>query len=495
MKLIEKFADDVIASGAYKPLDKIYVMNKIRGFVGDEDVDGNEDQPVVAQLVDLAVKRGKIEDGQTEREILNDQLYDLMTPRPSVVNEEFWEKYQESPETATNWFYKLMTSNDYVKVAAIKKNIVFDRPTKYGNLEITINLSKPEKDPKAIAAAAHDTKKKYPQCALCMENEGYKGRLGQAARSNHRVIRIMVGGHNWGFQYSPYAYFNEHCIFLDSKHEPMQINRQTLINLVEIEEQLPAYFIGSNADLPIVGGSMLAHEHYQGGRHSFPMMKAEIKKPLHFDEYPDVEAGIVNWPMSDIRLTSANTTELINLGSHIIDVWDHYDDESLSLKAFDGDTRHHTVTPIMHRDGKKFVLDLVLRDNNTSDKYPLGIFHPHEKLWHIKKENIGLIEVMGRAILPARLKDELAEVKKFWLGEANNIADSHLPWAKEIAEKMDINADNVDEIMEQELANVFANVLENAGVFKDDEAGNAGWDRFIAQLQFGLDKLMVIQVK
>ena len=212
------------------------------------------------------------------------------------------------------------------------------------------------------------------------------------------------------------------------------------------------------------------------------MMKAEIKKPLHFDEYPDVEAGIVNWPMSDIRLTSANTTELINLGSHIIDVWDHYDDESLSLKAFDSDIRHHTVTPIMHRDGKKFVLDLVLRDNNTSDKYPLGIFHPHEKLWHIKKENIGLIEVMGRAILPARLKDELAEVKKFWLGEANNIADSHLSWAKEIAEKMDINADNVDEIMEQELANVFANVLENAGVFKDDEAGNAGWDRFIAQL-------------
>src|SRR5699024_7695087 len=243
MKLIEKFADDVIASGAYKPLDKIYVMNKIRGFVGDEDVDGNEDQPVVAQLVDVAGSAGTIVAGQTEREILNDQLYDLMTPRPSVVNEEFWEKYQESPETATNWFYKLMTSNDYVKVAAIKKNIVFDQPTKYGNLEITINLSKPEKDPKAIAAAAHDTKKKYPQCALCMENEGYKGRLGQAARSNHRVIRIMVGGHNWGFQYSPYAYFNEHCIFLDSKHEPMQINRQTLINLVEIEEQLPAYFV------------------------------------------------------------------------------------------------------------------------------------------------------------------------------------------------------------------------------------------------------------
>lgn len=482
MKLMEQYADKVIASGAYKPLDRIYVLNKIRGFVGDEDVEAKDNEPLVSQLVGLAVKRGKIEDGQTEREILNDQLYDLMTPRPSVVNHEFWEKYQQSPDTATNWFYNLCTSNDYVKVAAIKKNVVFDKPTKYGNLEITINLSKPEKDPKAIAAAAHDTKKKYPQCALCMENEGYKGRLGQAARSNHRIIRMMIGGHKWGFQYSPYAYFNEHCIFLDSKHEPMKINRQTLINLVEIEKQLPAYFVGSNADLPIVGGSMLAHEHYQGGRHSFPMMKAAIKQPLEFKDYPEVEAGIVNWPMSDIRLTSADTTQLIDLGTHIIDVWDHYSDESLDIKAFDGDTRHHTVTPIMHRDGEKFVLDLVLRDNNTSDKYPMGIFHPHEKLWHIKKENIGLIEVMGRAILPARLKSELAEVKKFWLGQDNQIADSHLPWAKEIQAKMTITPDNVDEVMEQELANVFANVLENAGVFKDDAAGQAGWSRFIEKL-------------
>lgn len=482
MKLMEAYADKVIASGAYEPLDRIYVLNKIRGFVGDEDVEAQADQPLVSQLVDLAVKRGKIEDGQTAREILNDQLYDLMTPRPSVVNHEFWEKYQQSPDTATNWFYNLCTSNDYVKVAAIKKNVVFDKPTKYGNLEITINLSKPEKDPKAIAAAAHDTKKKYPQCALCMENEGYKGRLGQAARSNHRIIRMMIGGHKWGFQYSPYAYFNEHCIFLDSKHEPMKINRQTLVNLVEIEKQLPAYFVGSNADLPIVGGSMLAHEHYQGGRHSFPMMKAAIKKPLEFKDYPDVAAGIVNWPMSDIRLTSANTAQLIDLGTHIIDVWDHYSDESLDIKAFDGDTRHHTVTPIMHRDGEQFVLDLVLRDNNTSEKYPLGIFHPHEKLWHIKKENIGLIEVMGRAILPARLKSELAEVKKFWLGLDNQIADSHLPWAKAVQAKMTITKDNVDEIMEQELASIFANVLENAGVFKDDAAGQAGWSRFIEKL-------------
>ena len=483
MKLMEKFADQVIASGTYEPLDRIYVLNKIRGFVGDEDVEAKDDEPVVSQLVDLAVKRGKIDDGQTAKEILNDQLYDLMTPTPSVVNHKFWEKYQQSPSTATDWFYNLCTSNDYVKVAAIKKNVVFDKPTKYGNLEITINLSKPEKDPKAIAAAAHDTAKKYPQCALCMENEGYKGRLGQAARSNHRIIRITVGGQQWGFQYSPYAYFHEHCIFLDSKHEPMKINRQTLINLVEIEKQFPDYFVGSNADLPIVGGSMLAHEHYQGGKHIFPMMKASIKKELHFAEYPAVDAGIVNWPMSDIRLTSTDTEQLIDLGTHIIKVWDQYSDESLNIKAFDGQARHHTVTPIMHREGDKFVLDLVLRDNNTNDEYPLGIFHPHEKLWHIKKENIGLIEVMGRAILPARLKDELNEVKKFWLGAENKIADSHLPWAKEVQSGINITADNVDEVMEQELANVFANVLENAGVFKDEAAGNEGWQRFVDALK------------
>ena len=483
MKLMEKFADQVIASGTYEPLDRIYVLNKIRGFVGDEDVEAKDDEPVVSQLVDLAVKRGKIDDGQTAKEILNDQLYDLMTPTPSVVNHKFWEKYQQSPSTATDWFYNLCTSNDYVKVAAIKKNVVFDKPTKYGNLEITINLSKPEKDPKAIAAAAHDTAKKYPQCALCMENEGYKGRLGQAARSNHRIIRITVGGQQWGFQYSPYAYFHEHCIFLDSKHEPMKINRQTLINLVEIEKKFPDYFVGSNADLPIVGGSMLAHEHYQGGKHIFPMMKASIKKELHFAEYPAVDAGIVNWPMSDIRLTSTDTEQLIDLGTHIIKVWDQYSDESLNIKAFDGQARHHTVTPIMHREGDKFVLDLVLRDNNTNNEYPLGIFHPHKKLWNIKKENIGLIEVMGRAILPARLKDELNEVKKFWLGAENKIADSHLPWAKEVQSGINITADNVDEVMEQELANVFANVLENAGVFKDEAAGNEGWQRFVDALK------------
>lgn len=480
--LFEKFAKQAIASGRFAPLDQTYVMNKVRALVGDADVDDDQ-RPVVDQLVDLAVQRKKIDDGPTAREILSDQLYDLLTPTPAAVNAMFWNKYVESPQTATNWFYQLCTTNNYVKASAIKRNIEFTKRVQDGNqLEITINLSKPEKDPKAIAAAAHAKGKKYPQCALCMENEGYLGRLDHAARSNHRIIRMMIGGKQWGFQYSPYAYFNEHCIFLDAKHEPMKINQQTLINLVEIEKQLPHYFVGSNADLPIVGGSMLAHEHYQGGKHVFPMMKAKLRQSISFTDYPDVTAGIVDWPMSDLRLISNNELALINLGTHIINSWDHYSDDQLQIKADDGATRHHTVTPIMHRNGDQFVLDLVLRDNNTSDQYPLGIFHPHEELWHIKKENIGLIEVMGRAILPARLKDELAEVKKFWLGQDNQIADSHLPWAKAVQARREITAANVDEVLQEEVAQVFSDVLADAGVFKNDDAGNAGWQRFIDQL-------------
>lgn len=481
--LFEEFAKQAVQSGRFDPLDRIYVMNKVRALVGDENAQDDGHHPIVNQLVALAVQRGRIEDGITAREILSDQLYDLLTPTPAKVNAEFWNRYVESPEQATNWFYQMCTHNNYVKAAAIKRNIEFTQQVQDGNhLEITINLSKPEKDPKAIAQAAHATGTKYPQCALCMENEGYLGRLDHAARGNHRIIRMMIGGKQWGFQYSPYAYFNEHCIFLDAKHEPMKINQQTLVNLVEIEKQFPHYFVGSNADLPIVGGSMLAHEHYQGGRHTFPMMKAPIKQEITFKDYPTVQAGIVDWPMSDIRLISNDDLALVNLGTYIINSWDHYSDEKLQIQASDGQTRHHTVTPIMHRKGDQFVLDLVLRDNNTNDQYPLGIFHPHAELWHIKKENIGLIEVMGRAILPARLKDELAEVKKYWLGQPNQITDAHLPWAKEVQAQREINEQNVEQVMEEEVAQVFADVLADAGVFKSNAAGQAGWQRFIDQL-------------
>ena len=482
MKVIEKFADEVINSGAYEPLDRVYVINKIRALVGDEasSVEANDEQTSVKQLVDLAVQNKKISDDVTSREVLNDQLYDLITPTPSKTNGIFWQKMQKSPEKATDWFYKICENNNYVKKEAIAKNVVFSGTSSKGHgLEITINLSKPEKDPKAIAAAAHATGKKYPQCALCLENEGYLGGYGKNARSNLRIIRMNIGGRPWGFQY---AYFNEHCIFLDQKHIPMVINQQTLINLVEIEKTLPHYFVGSNADLPIVGGSMLAHEHYQGGRHTFPMMKAKIKKNVVFDDYPEVVAGIVDWPMSDLRLISDNSLGLIELGAKIINFWDHYSDSARQIKAFDGKTRHHTVTPIMHREGKNFVLDLVLRDNNTSENYPLGIFHPHKELWHIKKENIGLIEVMGRAILPGRLKSELEEVKKYWLGQDNKMAISHKEWADQIKAEQNITAENVDAVMQQALVEVFEQVLQDAGVFKNNADGDEGWDKFITAL-------------
>lgn len=485
MKVIEKFADEVINSGAYEPLDRVYVINKIRALVGDEasSVEANDEQTSVKQLVDLAVQNKKISDDVTSREVLNDQLYDLITPTPSKTNGIFWQKMQKSPEKATDWFYKLCENNNYVKKEAIAKNVVFSGTSSKGHgLEITINLSKPEKDPKAIAAAAHATGKKYPQCALCLENEGYLGGYGKNARSNLRIIRMNIGGRPWGFQYSPYAYFNEHCIFLDQKHIPMVINQQTLINLVEIEKTLPHYFVGSNADLPIVGGSMLAHEHYQGGRHTFPMMKAKIKKNVVFDDYPEVVAGIVDWPMSDLRLISNNSLDLIELGAKIINFWDHYSDSARQIKDFDGKTRHHTVTPIMHREGKNFVLDLVLRDNNTSENYPLGIFHPHKELWHIKKENIGLIEVMGRAILPGRLKSELEEVKKYWLGQDNKMGISHKEWADQIKAEQNITAKNVDAVMQQALVEVFEQVLQDAGVFKNNADGDEGWDKFITAL-------------
>lgn len=484
MKLIETFAKKAIKSGRYQVLDQVYVENQIRALVGDEDVEVGEDADLVNQLIELAIKNQKIADDSTEKEILNDKLNDFITPLPSKINSIFWEKFNQNPQEATDWFYQLCEDNNYVKKAAIAKNIVFSGQSSAGHpLEITINLSKPEKDPKKIAQAAKEVSNKYPKCALCLENEGFLGGNGKNARSNLRIIRLSLGGRKWGMQYSPYAYFNEHCIFLDQEHIPMRINQQTLINLVEIVRQFPQYFVGSNADLPIVGGSMLAHEHYQGGRHIFPMMKAKIKQELNFDNFPEVEAGVVDWPMTDIRLASSDSSEIIKLGTKIIDYWNHYSDPSLQINCGSETDRHHTVTPILHFEDNKFILDLVLRDNNTSDQYPLGIFHPHEEYWHIKKENIGLIEVMGRAILPGRLKRELNEVKKYLLGEENEMDNKHLAWAKQIKQNNDITQDNVSAVLRQALIDVFDQVLTCAGVFKNDPAGQKGLDKFLDSLR------------
>lgn len=480
--LIENFVQKIIANTDYQEMDRVYLFNRLQALVGDGDVEEKaSSEEAMLQLVDLAVKRGKISDDATSREILADQLADFLTPAPSKVNGLFWNKYDQSPKAATDWFYDLCTHNNYVKKAAIAKNIVFSGKSSSGHpLEITINLSKPEKDPKAIAAAAKKKDTDYPKCDLCLENEGYLGDYGKNARSNLRIIRMNIGGEKWGMQYSPYAYFNEHCIFLDQIHDPMVINQQTLINLLEIVKTFPHYMVGSNADLPIVGGSLLSHEHYQGGGHRFPMMNAPVKKKLTFASYPQVKGGIVDWPMSDIRLISQDTEALIELGTKIIKSWQKYSDPDLGIVAKDENARHHTVTPIAHKDGDEYVLELVLRDNNTSSDYPLGIFHPHQDKWHIKKENIGLIEVMGRAILPGRLKGELSEVKKYLLGQDNQIAEIHLPWAKKLQEKNpDINEQNVDQILQQALLDVFDQVLADAGVYKADVKGEAGWQKFL----------------
>lgn len=489
--LIPAFLNWVLKyNSQYQDLDRVYLQNHILTLVGGADpqqvVGEAADEPIALanSLVDFAIKRGAIGTTLPERDILVAQLMDFLTPLPSAVNQRFWQLHeQQSATAATQYFYHLSTINDYVKTAQIAKNIKYPVATEYGDLEITINLSKPEKDPKAIAAAAKMTPATYPACQLCLENEGYLGRLDYPARSNHRVIRFDMAGKTWGFQYSPYAYFNEHCIFLDGKHEPMHISRQTFANLFSIISLFPHYFAGSNADLPIVGGSMLSHEHYQGGRHSFAMAQAPVERSFIWPEFPEVELGVVKWPMSVLRLSGKNQASLINAASAILAAWQNYSDPSQEIKAQDVDgTPHHTITPIARQltDGT-YQLDLVLRDNQTSAQYPDGIFHPHQDVQHIKRENIGLIEVMGLAILPARLLTELQEVQKYLLGQTNEIAAYHLAWADEIHTKYgeDLTTDNVEQIVRTEVGHVFARVLADAGVFKRTTNGQAAFDQFI----------------
>ncbi len=480
MSCVDQFVDLIVNSdNDYQELDKIYLYNRICALVGDDNHQTDDD--IKTALIKTAIQNGKIEDNQTEKEILNDQLMDFVTPLPSKVNAKFWNLYQKSPQTATNYFYKLSQANDYIKVKAIAKNISYQVKTDYGNLEITINLSKPEKDPKAIALAGKQKQTGYPKCQLCMENEGYLGRLGYPARSNHRIIRFTLGGQTWGFQYSPYAYFSEHAIFLNKIHQPMIINQHTFNNLLEIIRIFPQYFVGSNADLPIVGGSMLSHDHYQGGRHEFPMMKAKIDRDITLP-IKNVKAGIVKWPLSTIRLTSADPEQLVAAATLIHKNWKNYSDATVDVRAYTDGVRHHSVTPIAYKDGENYVLDIVLRDNQTSKEFPDGIFHPHQDVQHIKKENIGLIEVMGRAILPARLKDELKEVERYLLKQPNKMADYHKTWADQLQEKCDFTEDNVAEIVNKETGLVFGRVLEDAGVFKWNTQGQKAFDKFIGSL-------------
>ena len=488
MTLVENFVTKVIAESSFEELDRIYLTNRVLALVGDGVLDVETDQDDLIelkdQLVEEAVRLETIEDSQAAREILGADLMDLVTPCPSQVNRDFWDTYAQSPEQAIADFYQLSQKNDYIKLKAIAKNIAYRVPSDYGELEITINLSKPEKDPKEIAAAKLVKSSNYPQCQLCMENEGYQGRVNHPARSNHRIIRFDISGQEWGFQYSPYAYFNEHCIFLDSKHRPMAISRQSFERLLAIVEQFPGYFAGSNADLPIVGGSILTHDHYQGGRHVFPMEVAPLQKSFTFAGFETVKAGIVQWPMSVIRLTSDSKEDLTELADKILLAWRQYSDSSVQVLAESNGTPHHTITPIARKRDGQFELDLVLRDNQTSPEHPDGIYHPHKDVQHIKKENIGLIEVMGLAILPPRLKKEVEQVAAYLVGEDVLVADYHKEWADELKDSHPdlTDKDQALNIVQESVGKIFARVLEDAGVYKQTEEGQAAFMRFVEQV-------------
>lgn len=488
MTLVENFVTNVIAESSFEELDRIYLTNRVLALVGDGVLEVETDQDDLIelkdQLVEEAVRLETIEDSLAAREILGADLMDLVTPCPSQVNRDFWATYAQSPEQAIADFYQLSQKNDYIKLKAIAKNIAYRVPSDYGELEITINLSKPEKDPKEIAAAKLVKSSNYPQCQLCMENEGYHGRVNHPARSNHRIIRFDISGQEWGFQYSPYAYFNEHSIFLDSKHRPMAISRQSFERLLAIVEQFPGYFAGSNADLPIVGGSILTHDHYQGGRHVFPMEVAPIQKSFTFAGFKTVKAGIVQWPMSVIRLTSDSKDELTNLADKILLAWRQYSDTSVQVLAESNGTPHHTITPIARKRDGQFELDLVLRDNQTSPEHPDGIYHPHKDVQHIKKENIGLIEVMGLAILPPRLKEEVEQVAAYLVGEDVSVSDYHQEWADELKESNPDLTEKVQalNIVQESVGKIFARVLEDAGVYKQTEEGQAAFMRFVEQV-------------
>lgn len=481
--VIDNFVEQVIQSEVYKPMDYSYVKNRVLALVGEEGANTPTSETDIKKikdmLVELAETNGKVGSLAEEKDCLGAELMNFITPIPSAVNEKFWSTYQESPEKAVNDFYQLSKDNDYIKLSAIAKNIAFRAETKYGSLEITINLSKPEKDPKAIAAEKLMKASNYPKCLLCMENEGYQGRVNYPARANHRIIRMKLGDEEWGLQYSPYSYFNEHAIFLNTKHIPMAITPKTFEQLLEIVDIIPGYFAGSNADLPIAGGSILSHNHYQGGKYVFPMEVAECETNFVFSGFEDIQAGIVKWPMSVLRLRGTNKQRIVELASKILKSWQGYTDLEADIIAATGEVPHHTITPIARVVDGQFEMDLVLRDNHTSELHPDGVYHPHKDVQHIKKENIGLIEVMGLAILPPRLKTELEEVEKYLLGKENAIADYHLEWADQLKEKYPNVKEEVNSVVQHEVGQVFARVLEDAGVYKNTPFGHEAFMRFV----------------
>jgi len=488
---VQQLTEKAVTVGLIQLEDRIYVRNQIlsllnlEGFSLNNQVSTDKDIPtLLEELIEYACEHGVIEDYFDAKEILGSKLMNTMMPLPSAVTRHFYDLYKKDPATATNYFYELSKKSNYIQMKRIEKNIEYKVETEYGQLDITINLSKPEKDPKQIALEKEmkTTNSTYPKCLLCVENEGYAGRIGHPARSNHRIIPVPLEDETWYLQYSPYVYYNEHCILLCEKHRDMKISKDTFTRLLGFVERFPHYFIGSNADLPIVGGSILTHDHYQGGNYEFAMAKAEDEITFACDRFANVEFSTVKWPMSVLRLKSKDKEELIEAGDHILQAWRQYSDPGVDILAFTGETPHNTITPIARKRNGKYELDLVLRNNRTNDEHSLGIFHPHADVHHIKKENIGLIEVMGLAVLPARLEVELGEIVRYLIGEQNAINPIHQSWADEL-KSYNPTKENVQDLVKTEVGKKFMRVLEDAGVYKRNEAGQAGFRRFIEHIK------------
>ncbi|SDK18568.1 UDP-glucose--hexose-1-phosphate uridylyltransferase [Sediminibacillus albus] len=489
-RTISNLIDNAIKADLIEPCDRVYVRNQILGLLhlnDYQDEEGSGQQAaipdLIEELVGTAVENNVIEDVLDDKEIFAANLMNIFLPKPSVINQLFTEKWEQSPKEATNYFYQLSKNSNYIQMKRISKNIHFKADTSYGTLDITINLSKPEKDPEQIKREKQKKQKiNYPRCVLCIENEGYVGRVGHPARSNHRIVKLDLEGENWYLQFSPYVYYNQHSIVLAEEHRDMKIDRSTFERLTAFVEKFPHYFIGSNADLPIVGGSILSHDHYQAGSYSFAMDKASELFSFALNKFPKVEAAVMEWPLSVIRLKSSRRQDLIAAADHILHKWKAYSDASVNIKAFSNGDPHNTVTPIARLKNGQYEMDLVLRNNRTNEQHPMGIFHPHQDVHHIKKENIGLIEVMGLAVLPARLKTELEKVKSFLLGETTTVPEHHRQWAEDIKRTNQISKATIDRTIQQELGNKFARVLEDAGVFKQDKVGRQAFKRFISIL-------------
>ena len=490
MNAVYALRDYALRTGLIAEEEEIWAVNTILealrcDALPDVEVpDGSELHAVLDALMDDAHKRGVLaEDSVVYRDLFDTALMGRLTPRPAQVRSQFDALRAADPKLATDWYYRFSQDTNYIRRDRIRNDIQWKAPTEYGELDITINLSKPEKDPKAIAAARNLPASNYPRCLLCAENEGYAGRVNHPARQNHRVVPITINASPWFLQYSPYVYYNEHCICFNREHVPMKIDRACFEKLLDFVRQFPHYFVGSNADLPIVGGSILAHDHFQGGHYTFAMEKAPVETPFVFPGFEDVQAGIVRWPMAVVRLRCAEPARLAELANRILLTWRGYTDEAAFIFAETDGDEHNTITPIARRRGEDYELDLVLRNNLTTEEYPLGVYHPHAELHHIKKENIGLIEVMGLAVLPARLREELAAVEEALVSGADLRADErtekHADWAEAFRGNYAITPENVQEIVRTEVGRVFAKVLEHAGVYRRDAEGKAAFLRFL----------------